>query len=479
MPTEAARKDSTLALDMARAGGVPLFAMQAADTRLRARAEGRPRAQGLRVDRDALGGLRRGRTGRTSSRAGSSARATTGACAAIGSGTDVAFTLRRGDDVVWIHLREGAVAGHALDDGFDRRVDFGLTAPPAVWDRLWAAVPPPRHQSLFALLSKVPEFAVEGEPRGARPARPRRRPAARARPAGGGRGDRRRGRGRPASRPTSPPSPAATSASSCRPAPRSCYAEQAGEGRDLLFLHTAGSDGRQYHHLLADPALRADWRMTAFDLPSHGRSTPPAGLQRGRVAADHRPLRRGDRRRRRRARPRASGRPRLLDGRGDLPRARPAPSGPVRGRRRVPGRRPRRGPPGRVGQARAGQREAVRARVGRRPDEPDRPARAPRRGPLGLRPERPRRLLGRHRVLLAASGTRATGWAVSTPPAARSTSWPASTTTRARRSSPARRPSASPARGSRRCAGLGHFPMAEDPQAFLGYLRPVLADLVA
>jgi 3-hydroxyisobutyrate dehydrogenase-like beta-hydroxyacid dehydrogenase len=32
MPTEAARKDSTLALEMARAGGVPLFAMQAADT---------------------------------------------------------------------------------------------------------------------------------------------------------------------------------------------------------------------------------------------------------------------------------------------------------------------------------------------------------------------------------------------------------------------------------------------------------------
>jgi 3-hydroxyisobutyrate dehydrogenase-like beta-hydroxyacid dehydrogenase len=32
MPTEAARKDSTLALEMARAAGVPLFAMQAADT---------------------------------------------------------------------------------------------------------------------------------------------------------------------------------------------------------------------------------------------------------------------------------------------------------------------------------------------------------------------------------------------------------------------------------------------------------------
>jgi len=32
MPTEAARKDSALALEMARAGGVPLFAMHAADT---------------------------------------------------------------------------------------------------------------------------------------------------------------------------------------------------------------------------------------------------------------------------------------------------------------------------------------------------------------------------------------------------------------------------------------------------------------
>jgi 3-hydroxyisobutyrate dehydrogenase-like beta-hydroxyacid dehydrogenase len=32
MPTEAARKDSALALDMARAGGVPLFCMQAADS---------------------------------------------------------------------------------------------------------------------------------------------------------------------------------------------------------------------------------------------------------------------------------------------------------------------------------------------------------------------------------------------------------------------------------------------------------------
>jgi pimeloyl-ACP methyl ester carboxylesterase len=199
---------------------------------------------------------------------------------AIGSGTDVAFTLRRGEDVAWIHLREGALAGHALDDGFDRRVDFGLTAPPAVWDRLWAAVPPPRHQSLFALLSKVPEFAVEGDREAlAQHAHVVARLLELGRPAAGAATDGAAADDR---------EPADLSAVTGRyvrvelsTGAAQLYAEQAGEGRDLLFLHTAGSDGRQYHHLLADPALRADWRMTAFDLPSHGRSTPPAGLHEG------------------------------------------------------------------------------------------------------------------------------------------------------------------------------------------------------
>jgi pimeloyl-ACP methyl ester carboxylesterase len=194
---------------------------------------------------------------------------------AIGSGTDVAFTLRCGDDVAWIHLREGALAGHALDDGFDRRVDFGLTAPAAVWERLWAAVPPPRHQSLFALLSKVPEFAVEGDREAlAQHAHVVARLLELGRPPGAATEDDRE--------------PADLSAVTGRyvrvelsTGAAQLYAEQAGEGRDLLFLHTAGSDGRQYHHLLADPELRAGWRMTAFDLPAHGRSTPPAGLGEG------------------------------------------------------------------------------------------------------------------------------------------------------------------------------------------------------
>ena len=116
--------------------------------------------------------------------------------------------------------------------GFDRRVEFGLHAPAEVWERLWAAVPPPRHQSLFALLSKVPEFHVEGSREALAQHAHVARPAARARP--------------PARAPrrarTSRRSP--TSAAVTRPlrprrrwraARRSCYAEQAGEGRDLLL----------------------------------------------------------------------------------------------------------------------------------------------------------------------------------------------------------------------------------------------------
>jgi pimeloyl-ACP methyl ester carboxylesterase len=203
---------------------------------------------------------------------------------AIGSGTDAAFTLRIGEDVVWIHLREGEPVAHAIDDGFDRRVDFGLTAPAAVWQKLWAPVPPPRHQSLFALLSKVPEFSVEGSREAlAQHAHAIARLLELGRPAGSGAGAT--AGGRPASAGGAPADLSAVTGRYVRvelsTGAAQLFCEQAGDGPDLLFLHTAGSDGRQYHHLLADPELRASWRMTAFDLPAHGRSTNPTGLGEG------------------------------------------------------------------------------------------------------------------------------------------------------------------------------------------------------
>lgn len=54
------------------------------------------------------------------------------------------------------------------------------------------------------------------------------------------------------------------------------YYEQAGDGPiPLLLQHTAGADGRQYRHLLADPRMQERFRMIAYDLPYHGKSLPP------------------------------------------------------------------------------------------------------------------------------------------------------------------------------------------------------------
>jgi len=52
------------------------------------------------------------------------------------------------------------------------------------------------------------------------------------------------------------------------------FCESAGSGpQDILFLHTAGSDSRQYHSLMNNRELQARCSMYAFDLPAHGRSS--------------------------------------------------------------------------------------------------------------------------------------------------------------------------------------------------------------
>src|SRR4051812_24317683 len=55
------------------------------------------------------------------------------------------------------------------------------------------------------------------------------------------------------------------------------YVEEAGAGTPLLCLHTAGSDGRQYRGLMNHPDITASHRVIAFDMPWHGKSSPPPG----------------------------------------------------------------------------------------------------------------------------------------------------------------------------------------------------------
>ena len=57
------------------------------------------------------------------------------------------------------------------------------------------------------------------------------------------------------------------------------YFEEAGEGIPLLCLHTAGADSRQYRAVLNDTDITQNFRVIAFDLPWHGKSSPPRGFE--------------------------------------------------------------------------------------------------------------------------------------------------------------------------------------------------------
>jgi pimeloyl-ACP methyl ester carboxylesterase len=59
--------------------------------------------------------------------------------------------------------------------------------------------------------------------------------------------------------------------------PHRLYFEEAGQGIPLVCLHTAGSDARQWRHLLNDSEVTRHFRVLAFDLPWHGKSNPPDG----------------------------------------------------------------------------------------------------------------------------------------------------------------------------------------------------------
>ncbi len=59
------------------------------------------------------------------------------------------------------------------------------------------------------------------------------------------------------------------------------YWEEAGEGIPLVCLHTAGSDGRQYRALLNDKRILKKYRVIVFDMPWHGKSSPPENSQVG------------------------------------------------------------------------------------------------------------------------------------------------------------------------------------------------------
>ena len=57
------------------------------------------------------------------------------------------------------------------------------------------------------------------------------------------------------------------------------YFEESGQGIPLVCQHTAGSDGRQWRHLLNDTEVTSMYRVIVFDLPYHGKSLPPESVE--------------------------------------------------------------------------------------------------------------------------------------------------------------------------------------------------------
>ncbi len=53
------------------------------------------------------------------------------------------------------------------------------------------------------------------------------------------------------------------------------YFEEAGQGIPLLMQHTAGCHGSQWRHLFEIPEITDRFRLIAYDLPCHGKSVPP------------------------------------------------------------------------------------------------------------------------------------------------------------------------------------------------------------
>jgi len=55
------------------------------------------------------------------------------------------------------------------------------------------------------------------------------------------------------------------------------YFEEAGTGIPMLLQHTAGSHGAQWRHLFERREITDHFRLIAYDLPFHGKSLPPVG----------------------------------------------------------------------------------------------------------------------------------------------------------------------------------------------------------
>jgi len=160
---------------------------------------------------------------------------------------------------------------------------FTFSAPAAVWAKFLQPVPPRHHHVILAMLARVPEVALEGDRQAfAQYCHVVRRVLEVGKWLVLGRKLPVAGSLRPALETPVPAMQGGYVPVAIGGVRHDIFHEWAGAGsaqggQDVLCLHTAGSDGRQFHRLMADARITSGHRLVAFDLPWHGRSAPPAG----------------------------------------------------------------------------------------------------------------------------------------------------------------------------------------------------------
>ena len=189
------------------------------------------------------------------------------------------FLLEIGDKGYLVKILEGRIVSITPGPFVTPNFSFALRAPRDEWEMFWSELPPPGYNDIFALFKRG-KLTIEGDlhPFMANLLYIKDVLAAPRQEAIGERTD-------------AVPSTAVSTSPRFEPIigrylnlellgrPHRLYVEEAGQGIPLLCLHTAGSDGRQYRGLLNDKRITDNYRVIVFDMPWHGKSSPPEGYQ--------------------------------------------------------------------------------------------------------------------------------------------------------------------------------------------------------
>jgi pimeloyl-ACP methyl ester carboxylesterase len=195
---------------------------------------------------------------------------------------DTTFLVEVGDDGYLIRVHEGRVVSVTPGPFITPNYSFALRAPREAWEKFWQPAPEPGWNDIFALF-KQGLLRIEGD---LHPfmanliyfkdllASPRKAKAPLNWRIASERGERER-----STRACLEPINGRYLNLDLLGRPHRLYFEEAGAGIPLLCLHTAGSDGRQFRGLLNDARVTDNHRVIAFDMPWHGKSSPPVGWQ--------------------------------------------------------------------------------------------------------------------------------------------------------------------------------------------------------